>query len=225
MSVKKEESTINIDETIHKAEDYLQNNKRSLLIISGAALAVLLGYFGYTNFWVKPQEESAQKEIFAAQQYFKMDSLDLALNGRGKEKGFKQIADQYGSSNSGNLAHYYMGCIYMKQGKYKEAIEALKQYDAEDDLTGALALGLIGDANMELNDKEEALNYYKKAVSYDSNEFTAPMFMKKAAFAYEQLGDWKSAIELYQKIQSDYNTSNEGREVEKYIARASAMVK
>jgi tetratricopeptide (TPR) repeat protein len=224
MSVKKEE-TINIDETIHKAEDYLQHNKKSLMIIAGAAVAVLLGYFGYTNFWVKPQEESAQKEIFAAQQYFKMDSLDLALSGKGKEKGFKQIADEFGSSNTGNLAHYYIGAIYMKKGKFQDAIDELKKYDAEDDLTGALALGLIGDANMELGNKDEALSFYKKAVSYDNNEFTTPMFMKKAAFTYELLGDWKSALELYQKIQSDYTTSTEGRDAEKYIARAQAMIK
>ncbi|MEO8148147.1 MAG: tetratricopeptide repeat protein [Bacteroidia bacterium] len=224
MSVKKEE-TINIDETIHKAEDYLQHNKKSLLIIAGAAVAVLLGYFGYTNFWVKPQEEAAQKEIFAAQQYYKMDSLDLAINGKGKEMGFKRIADEYGASNSGNLAHYYLGSIYMKKGKFQDAIDELKKYDAEDDITGALALGLIGDANMELGNKDDALSYYKKAVSYDNNEFTAPMFMKKAAFTYELQGDWKSALEMYQKIQSDYNTSSEGRDAEKYIARAQAMIK
>lgn len=224
MAVKKEE-TINIDETIHKAEDYLQSNKKSLMIIAGAAAAILLGYFGYKNFWVGPQEESAQKEIFSAQQYFKMDSLDLALNGKGKEKGFKQIADEFSSSSTGNLAHYYMGVIYIKKAKFQDAIDELKKYDAEDDITGALALGLIGDANMELGNKDEALNYYKKAVSYDNNEFTSPMFMKKAALTYELQGDWKSALELYQKIQSDYNTSSEGREVEKYIARAQAMIK
>lgn len=224
MSEKKEE-TINIDESIHKAEDYLQNNKKSLMIIGGAALAVVAGYFIYINLWVKPQEESAQKEVFAAQQYFKMDSLDLAINGKGKEKGFKQIADEYGSSKTGNLAHYYLGTLYMKKGKFQDAIDELKKYDAEDDVTGALALGLIGDANMELNNKEEALNYYKKAVGYDNNEFTSPMFMKKAAFAYELNGDWKAALEMYQKIQSDYNSSSEGREVAKYIARAQAMIK
>lgn len=224
MAVKKEE-TINIDETIHKAEDYLQNNKKSLMIIGGAAIVVLLGYFAYTNFWVKPQEESARKEIFPAQQYFKMDSIDLAINGKGNDKGFKRIAEDYSSSGTGNLAHYYLGICYIKKGKFQDAVDELKKYDAEDDVTGALALGLIGDAYIELGNKDDALTYYKKAVNYDDNQFTTPMFMKKEAFAYEQKGEWKSALELYQKIQSDYNTSSEGHDAEKYIARAQAMVK
>lgn len=224
MSQKKED-TINVDEKIYEAEHYLQENKKSLSIILGAALAVVLGYFAYTYFWVKPQEEEAQKAIFPAQQYFKMDSVDLAINGNGKEKGFKQIAADFGSSKTGNLANYYLGCLYMKKAKYQDAIDALKKYDAEDDVTGALALGLIGDANMELGNKDEALTYYKKAVGYDNNEFTSPMFMKKAAFTYELQGDWKSALDMYKKIQSDYNSSTEGRDVVKYIARAEGMIK
>jgi tetratricopeptide (TPR) repeat protein len=224
MSEKKED-TINVDKKIYEAEHYLQDNQKSLTIIAGAVVAVVLGYFAYTNFWVKPQEEAAQKAIFPAQQYFKMDSVDLAINGKGKEMGFKQIAADYGSSKTGNLANYYLGCLYMKKGKFQDAIDALKKYDAEDDVTGALALGLIGDANMELGNKDEALTYYKKAVGYDNNDFTAPMFMKKAAFAYELQGDWKSALDMYKKIQSDYNSSAEGRDVVKYIARAEGMIK
>lgn len=224
MAVKKDE-TLNIDKTIHKAEDYFQSNKKSLMIIAIAAAAVLLGYFAYTNFWVKPQEESAQKEIYAAQQYFKMDSFDLAINGKGRDKGFKRIAEDYSSSATGNLAHYYLGICYMKKGKFQDAIDELKKYDAGDDITGALDLGLIGDAYMELGNTDDALNYYKKAAGYDDNEFTTPMFMKKQALVYEMKGDWKSALELYQKIQSVYNTSAEGRDAEKYIARAQAKVK
>ncbi|HQV00127.1 MAG: tetratricopeptide repeat protein [Bacteroidia bacterium] len=224
MAEKKEE-TINIDETVHKVEDYVQENRKSLLIIAGAAIAVLVGYFAYSNFWVKPAEESAQKEIFAAQQYFKMDSIDLAINGKGKEKGFKQIADQYSSSNTGNLANYYLGVLYMKKGQFQNAIDALKKYDAEDDITGAMALGLMGDAYMELGNNDEALTYYKKAVGYDNNEFTAPLFMRKSAFTYELQGKWSEALDMYKKIQSDYSASTEGREIGKYIARAQAMIK
>ena len=225
MSEKKQEEAVNIQQTLSKAEHYVNENKKSLSIIIGAVFVIVLGYMGYKQFWVKPQEESASKAIFYAQQYFKADSLDLAINGQGKMLGFKQIIEQYGSSSSANLAHYYLGMCYLKKGQFKEAIESLKSYDAEDDLSGAMALGAIGDANMELGNKDEALNYYKKAAGYDDNKFTAPYFMKKTAFAYEQLGDFKSAAEMYHKIQTDFPDSNEGRDAEKYIARAEGMIK
>lgn len=225
MAEKKQDEILDIEKKIISAEHYVEENKKSLGIIVGAIAVILVGYLGYKQYWVKPQEEDAAKAIFYAQQYFKLDSLDLAMNGRGKEMGFKQIIEDFGSSSSANLSHYYLGLIYMKKGMYKEAIEELKTYDASDDITGALALGAIGDANLELGDKDEALNYYKKAVSYDDNKFTAPVFMKKTAMVYELQGDYKSALELYHKIQSDYPESSDAQNMDKYIAHAEALVK
>ncbi len=225
MAEKDKDQVIDITETIDKAEHYVQENKKSLSIIGGAIVLVIGGYLGYTNFIVKPQEENAQKQMFVAERYFQNDSLDLAINGDGNFPGFLQIIDDYGSSNSANLAHYYLGICYLKKGQYEKAIEYLSGYDAEDDVTGAIALGGIGDANLELGKNDEAMNYYRKAAEWDDNSFTAPLYMKKQAMVYELQNDSKSALEIYEKIKKDFPTSTEGRDMDKYIARAQAQIK
>ena len=48
---------------------------------------------------------------------------------------------------------------YMKMKDYNNAIEELRSYDAKDDVTGAIAYGAIGDANMELKNTDEAISY------------------------------------------------------------------
>jgi tetratricopeptide (TPR) repeat protein len=212
-----------IEETISKTEGYIQENKKSISIIAGAILVVILGYFGYTNFIVKPQEESASREMFMAEKYFELDSLDKAINGDGQYPGFLEIIDNYGSSQSANLAHYYLGISYLKKGEWDNAIEYLSGYDAEDDVTGALALGAIGDAHLEKGDKEEALSYYMKAVDWDKNQFTAPYFLMKAGMAKELTSDFSGAAVLYERIKKDYPQSTEAREVEKFIARAREL--
>jgi TolA-binding protein len=224
MSNKKEEGTIDVNESIDKAEHYVQENKKSLSIILGAIVLVVGGYLGYTQLIVKPQEADAQKQMFVAEQYFKNDSIDKAIKGDGSFPGFEEIIDKYGSSKQANLAHYYLGVSYLKKGEFEKAIEMLEKYDAEDDVTGAMALGCIGDANLELGKKDEALSYYRKAVSYDNNQFTAPVFMMKEAMVLELTGDWKGAGEVYEKIKRDYPNSTESREVGTYLARAQAMV-
>ncbi len=224
MAQVKEEKDLDITETISKTEKYVNENKKSLSIIGGAILVLIGGYFGYSQFWVKPQEENAQKEMFMAERYFGMDSLNLALNGDGNFPGFLEIIDNYGSSNSANLAHYYAGICFLKKGEFEKAIEYLKKYDAEDDVTGAIALGGIGDAYLELGNTDEARNYYKKAVNWDSNQFTQGIYSMKLAMVYEMKEDWKSAKEVYERIKKDYPNSTEGRDVEKYIARAEAMM-
>ena len=71
------------NESIDKAEHYVRDNKKSLGIIFGAGLAILAAYFCYNIFIVKPQEEKAQKEMFAAERYFGQDSISVALKGDG----------------------------------------------------------------------------------------------------------------------------------------------
>lgn len=215
--------SIEINETINKAEGYISENKKSISIIVGAVLVVILGYFGYTNLIVKPQEENAIREMYMAERYFQMDSVNLAINGDGQFMGFQEIIDNYGSSSSANRAHYYLGMCYMKKGEWDNAIEYLSGYDAEDDVTGALALGAIGDANLEKGNNEEALNYYMKAVDWDKNQFTAAIFLLKAATVKELQNDYKGATDLYERIKKDYPQSTEARDVDRYIARASQL--
>lgn len=220
---KPNSDNLEITETISKAEGYVSENKKSITIIGGAILVVILGYFGYTNMIVKPQEENAQKEMFMAERYFQQDSVDKAINGDGQFPGFIEIIDNYGSSSSANLAHYYLGMSYMKKGQWESAIEYLSKYDAEDDITGALALGAIGDANLELKDNDEAEKFYMKAVDYDKNQFTAAIFLMKAATVKELKNDYKGAADLYERIKKDYPQSTEARDIERYLVRANNM--
>jgi tetratricopeptide (TPR) repeat protein len=215
------EAGIDLGESVSKAEGYLQENKKSLSIIIGAIIVVVLGYFGYQKFVVEPANIEAAKEMFTAEGYFKADSLDKALNGDGAFPGFLTIIDEYGSTKSGNLANYYAGVCYLRKGDWNNAIEYLSNYDAEDDITGAVAYGGIGDAHLELKQNEEALKYYRMAVDYDQNQFTAPYFLMKVAFVQELNNDFKSAVETYERIKKDFPKSTEAREIERYIVRAS----
>ena len=219
------EDNIDISEKIGKAEKYVAENKKSLSIIGGAVIAVIAVYIGYRQFVVKPQEENAQKEMYVAEQYFSKDSVNLAIKGDGSFPGFEEITESYGSSKSGNLAQYYLGISLLKKGEYENAIEALKAYDAEDDITGALALGGIGSAHLELGHHDEALDYFKKAADWDENNFTVPLFLMKAALVYDLKKDYKSSLDIYNRIKTDYPNSTEARDIDKYIGRAESLAK
>ena len=221
---KEKEDNIDLGEKLSQAEHYVSDNRKSLSIIGGAIIAVLAIYFGYRQFIVKPQEENAQKEMYAAERYFGEDSVNMAIKGDGSFPGFVEIAENYGSSQSGNLAHYYLGISYLRKGEYEKAIESLKAYDAEDDITGALALGGIANANWELGRTDEALSFFKKAADWDKNNFTRPLFLKKEALVYEANKDYKSSLSIYQEIKKDFPNSTEARDINKYIGRAEGIL-
>jgi TolA-binding protein len=212
-----------VTEAIGKTEHFINQNRKSLSIIFGALLLAVGGYFFYQKVYVANKEKEAQTFLFYSEQNFNADSLKLAINGDGNHPGLKEIAEDYGVSPSGNLARYYLGMTYMKMKDYNNAIEELRSYDAKDDVTGAIAYGAIGDANMELKNTDEAISYYKKASNEKPNSFTTPIMLMKLATALELKGDFKDAKEAYLQIKRDYPSSNESQTLERYIAHAEAM--
>ena len=53
----------------------------------------------------------------------------------------------------------------MNKQNYQEAISYLEEFSSDDAVLGALAKGAIGDAFSQLNQQEDALEYYEKAIA------------------------------------------------------------
>lgn len=224
MSKQTENDLLNVEETLNKWEQKIEENKKSYSIILGAIVAVVAIYFAWTKLYVAPKEAEAQSEMFRAERYFAQDSLDKAMFGDGNYLGFHDIIENYGVTKSANLATYYMGICYLKKGEYENAIKYLKEFDANDQIVAPIALGAIGDAYLELGNNEEAIEHYLKAASASENKFTTPIYLMRAGMTMELTGKYKEAVEVYKKIKTEYNETAEGREVEKYLARAEAML-
>ncbi|MCB0480371.1 MAG: tetratricopeptide repeat protein [Flavobacteriales bacterium] len=220
---EEEEVIVDVVGNYNKIEQFIEHNKNTITYIIGGLAIVIGGYFAYTNLYLKPLEEEASNEMWKAQQYFVVDSLDKALAGDGNYLGFEDIADQYGATKAGKLANFYIGLIYKKKGEYDAAIDYLSDFNSSDVLVSAAAIGVTGDCYSELGDDEEAMNHYIKAARKNANEFSTPIFLMKAGKAAERIGDYKKAVSLYEELSNDYGNSQEGREVEKYLFRAKTL--
>jgi tetratricopeptide (TPR) repeat protein len=219
-----EEKIHAVEEALSKSEKFIEKNQKILTIVIGSAVVIVLGIFAFQKLFIAPREKAAQGQMFVAQKYFEQDSLNRALNGDANYPGFLDIIDEYSMTKSANLAKYYAGIIYLKQGKYEDAITYLKKFDGNDEFVGPMATGGIGDAYMELNQKEKALEYYLKASSQQKNDLTTPLYLMRAAFVYEDQGKLDKAIELYEKIQKEHVKSTEARDIDKYIEQAKAKL-
>jgi tetratricopeptide (TPR) repeat protein len=222
MSAEQENNPIG--EQFTKAEGFIVENKKSLLVIGGTIAALILLFVGYQTLIINPREKEAAGQMFMAEKYFEQDSLDKAINGDGNFLGFAAIADEYGSTKAGSIAHYYLGYAYLRQGQYELAIEALEEFNSADEVLQTLAYSGIADAYLELNKMEDAVSFYKKAAAKSKDPFTAPLVLMKLGMTYEMMNEPQKALENYEKIKKEYTESTEARDVEKYIARASAKI-
>ncbi|MCU0356600.1 MAG: tetratricopeptide repeat protein [Cyclobacteriaceae bacterium] len=205
-------------EKLEGAEQWVEQNPKIVFGVVGALLLVAAGYFGFT-YYVSTQDAQAQREMFQAIYYFEADSLSLALNGDGNNLGFIDIIDEYKFTDAANLAHFYAGVAFLKQGQFEAARLYLKDFSSKDLLVQARAYSLIGDSYMEEQNYEEAATFYNKAAGYKPNKFFTPAYLMKAALAYEKLNQNNKAIEAYDKIINQYWESAEYQNARKYKAR------
>lgn len=219
---KQKGQEFDLQDSVDRAQDFYGKNKNIILFALAAIVVIIGGTIGYKRFFKEPNEKKAQESIFAAQNYLAVDSFKLALNGDGNTYGFLQVIEKYGSTKAGNLAKYSAGVCYVKLGDYQKGIDQLKAFSSDDLVLQPLANGLIGDAYMELNKASDAVSYYKKAGAAD-NELISPIYLLRAGLALEKANKPQEAIAVYQEIRKKYPQTNEGREMDKYLARLGVV--
>lgn len=218
-----------LDETASRSEKFVIKNQKTIFIVLGLIAVLILSYLPYQKYIVTPKEKEAANELAFPKVYFEkastsavaVDSLyTLALNGADGKLGFVDISSEYSGTKAGNLANYYAGLSYLKLKNYKEAIEYLEKFSSDDELLGPTAKGAIGDAFADINQPEDALDYYLKAADLRDNNFSSPLFLFKAGNTAMDLEKFSEALDIFNRIKKEYPDSDEAKNIDIYITKA-----
>lgn len=214
----KEDTLIDIGQVKHQAEDFYEKHKLSILGILGGIVLIVGGWLLYKFMYQEPKNLEALEQMYQAEFLYEKDSFDLALNNPGGGfAGFAEISQNYGSTPAGNLAKYYAGMCNLNLQKFEEAKTFFEDFDADGEVMPILKNAALGDVNAELNNFEEALKYYEKAVSYKENDFLTPVNLKKIGVLKEKLGDKAGALKAYKEIKTKYPDCPDATGIDKYI--------
>lgn len=221
-----------LDESASKTEAWVSKNQNYILGVIGVIAIGVLGYLAYDNFVQEPKEASAANELYYPQQYFdqalaneqsKDSLLTLALNGAEGKYGFLDIIEEYNGTKAANLANYSAGMAYLKLQNYEEAISHLEDFSSDDKIYKSLALGGIGDAFSQLDQPEEALEYYERAITAaGDNKFSAPRYLYKAGIVALNLNDNATALKHFERIKEEFPNSQEAVNIEVLIGQAQS---
>lgn len=222
MAEETENLTEQIGESVNKVEQFVENNKKSLIIGGVVVVLLICGFFAYKNLYLGKKQSEALAAMWPAQVQFSRDSFHIALYGNENVTGFEDIVKEYGNTKAGNTANYYAGVCALNLGEFDAAIDYLKDFSTDDLMLEPLAAGLVGDAYSEKEEYSKAASQYEKAAKIANNESMSPYFLMKAGRAYEKIGKNSDAVKVYSKIKSDFDGSQESRDIEKYITRAQS---
>lgn len=214
------------EEKVSNFEHFVEEKKKPLLIGGGVVLVLAVALVYVFAMWLPNRNAEAQKAMYMAQFAFEKDSFALALNGRAVGTtpfaGFAELSSKYSFTKAANLSNYYAGVCCLNLKKYDEAVSYFNKFSTKEPIIGALALNLTGDALSEQGKMDEAIGYYEKAAKFSDNEQFTPFYLMKAGNALEKQKKYADAKGYYEQIKQKYPKSDEGRDIEKYIARASA---
>ncbi|MFD2824274.1 tol-pal system YbgF family protein [Lacinutrix iliipiscaria] len=222
-----------LDETASKTEDWVIKNQKYIFVLIAIVAAVVLGYLGYKEFIAKPAQTEAMNDMFQAQKYYNeaivatdKDSLfNLALNGGEGKYGMLDIVSEHSGTPAANLANYYAGMAYLNMKDYKNAVTYLSNFSSndEDEVFGPIAKGAIGDAFVQLNQKEDALGYYIEAAEMRKNDLTTPMYLYKAGITALDLGKAADALKYFKRIKEDFSSATEAIDIDLFIGKAEVL--
>jgi len=218
-----ESKDVDLGEVYTRTELFLDRNRKAITIGVIGLLVVVGGLLGYRKFVAEPQAREASELMWKAEYYFEVDSLQRALDGDDQWPGFLEIVDNYGSTTSGELAHYYIASIYMQQGEYDLALEHYKKADPDDDVLRVMAVGNQGDALVELGRHDEAVKMFEKAAGMEKNDLTTPMYLMKAGIVHQHLGNFDQARKAFEKIAKEFPNSPDANQARKFAGLAEAM--
>ena len=216
-----------LDTSASKAEEFVAKYQNIILIVIGVVTVGVLGSLGYQSFVVEPTSREAVGELNQAQYYF-----NLAVNGQDSDSlyarsirggegryGFDDIIKNYSGTPASDLASFSAGMAYLNMKDYNSAIEYLKDFISDDILLSAIANGSIGDSYSQLDQDDEALDYYIKAINASENDYTTPKYLFKAGLLSSALEKNSQALSYFKRIKDEYPNSTEAAQVDIQIGR------
>ena len=208
-----------LNESLSGIEKKVEDNKKMIVWVVGAIVAIAVIILGYIYLIQNPNLEKAKEEIAKADVDYTLGQDSIALN------EYMAVADNY-SNNAANRAGLNAAIILYQQGKYEEAIKYLNKFDAAGTLVGPASQSLLGDCYVNLQKYDEAVKYFNKAISLaGDNELYTPLFMLKKATVLREQQKYAEEAELLQTIKDKYPNFIMGYQVDvdKYLERAKAQ--
>ncbi len=205
--------------TYYKAREFVEKNKKILSYILTGVIIIVAGIIIYRNN-VKAENERAEALLSKIIGYYDNGDYKTAIDGIPQRniQGLKYIVENYGGTDAGEIATYYLASAYFMLGDYDNALKYFKKYDGNDKLLFSASLAGIASIYEIKGEYKKAGEYFEKAAQRFRENILVPEYLYNAARNYKLAGERERALRLYERIKKDYPNFAKIRDVEIYIA-------
>ncbi len=201
--MKKEELKYDpVHDKIAAVIDYINNNKN--LVIQGlVVIGLAVGGWGYYSGLEKDKMNISKSLVGVAQNAYNGGQVDISIS------ELKSIVEEYPGSDAANQALVYL----LKDAYQKNSDEIVSSLADEHGGSGSDAVlnagfyEMLGNADMNMNDIDAAINSFKKADKLASTENGDSRFKIDLAVALIAKNEFADAVSVLNEILDNENIS------------------
>lgn len=202
---------------------FFLKNQKQIVIAAVVLVLAIAGYFAWRWYQGSQNNTAAERIGFAIRQY-ENGLFRQSLDGSGQNAGFLKLINEYGGTETGNLAKFYAAAALDQLNERKQALQYYEGYDKGEDLIGAAAYAGAAAIYEDVNkDHAKAAEMYKKAANTYPDETSAPDYLRKAARNFELAKAFGDARDAYKTIKEKYPKSPLAGNIDYYLARVDAL--
>ena len=206
-----------------KAQEFFYDNRTLIYGIAVGIVVVILAIVGYV-FLQGQRDVQAQEELGGIILVYEKGDYRAALDGTAETPGLLTIIDDYGGSNTGNMARFYAADALFRLDEYDQALEFFQDFDGGTNIVGASALAGEAAIYEVQEDNARAGDFFRRAALLVENELRSPDYLMSAGRAYEKAGQYEDARDAYLLIQDQYPESASAQGLDFYLGRVNVKV-
>lgn len=185
-----------------------QENKRKILTGVGVLLVIAVLVYLYINN-KKTKNEEAETKLSYVISLYEQGKYPEAINGDPATNitGLNDIVNNYGSTESGETAKFYLANCYYYTKDYDKALKYFEDYSGKNEILKSSCISGIGAVYETKGDLKKAAEYYVKAANVTKENVLNEENLYYAIRDYSQAGDKDNAKKVYSELRDEYPKS------------------
>ncbi len=203
----------------YKAYGYFNENKSALVLYGAVIVVVIVAAY----FYISHKSENnhlAGTELGSVMDLYDQGNYLEAIEGKPDQNitGLKNIVEEFGGTENGEVAKIYLANSYNRLQKYDEAYKYYKDYDGDNSIFKATSLaGQAGYLSMQ-KEYSKAADLYYDAARVSKTNVEDPSYLVQAGINYINAGNKTKAKEVLEKVKKDFEHYPEVAKADKYLA-------
>ncbi|MFI5252504.1 MAG: tetratricopeptide repeat protein [Bacteroidota bacterium] len=225
---KKEIQQDDVIATFNKVRSFYDVNKKYVSYGLTALVIIIVASYVYIRNRNANNDKAATElgKVFSIYDAGSSDpkQYKLAIDGQPGRgiMGLKTIVDNYGGTEAGELARFYLADAYYNTGLIDEALRQFDNFSGGEKLLKASAVAGIAACNESKGNYSDAGSYFEKAAGMIADNPSAADYYSSATRCYAKAGEKEKALNAYQRLKQEFPASQNAHEAERYISAFSA---